>query len=91
MKLLGSHPLDCCRLCPSCNQIRACRYDGSQIVPDETDVLVDGRLYTCSVCSQTFYADLAPMPGVVEADLMRVTDRREWARMRATVSILEVT
>lgn len=86
-KLLGSHPLDCCRTCPSCQDICACRYDGSQVLVDEQDRIVDARLYTCSACSSTFSADAEPLPGATDDDVLRVTDLREWHRQRLIAEV----
>lgn len=81
-RLLGSHPLDCCRICSSCLEMSAARYEGAQILIDDQDRIVEARLYTCGTCKTTFAADYEPRPLATEDDVLRVTDLREWFRQR---------
>ena len=81
-KLLGSHPLDCCRACPSCGKLCEARYEGAQLVDDGHGGIAEGRIYTCSACSSTYVADIEPRPNATEDELLKVTDKREWARLR---------
>lgn len=85
MAQLLKHPFDCVRICNACGRLAEARYNGAQILPLEDGSLAECRLYTCQhpACGSTYSADPEPRPDATEDDVMRVTDRRNWAQLRA--------
>jgi len=83
MARLLSHPLDHVRTCLACGAHAAHRYEGAQILDTAAGAIVEARIVTCSACGTTRAVDTEPRPGLTVEDLLRVTDRRCWARLRA--------
>jgi hypothetical protein len=89
-KLLGSHPLDCCRFCDRCTTVTEARYDGAQLLSDGRGGIQEGRQFTCLVCGNTYNADFEPRPDIEEDRLLEVTDLRVWHRRRQAEASVEV-
>lgn len=87
-QLLGRHPLDCCRLCQTCNCIRDARYQGSWVLRMPDRKIVESRVYTCRTCCDVFAADHITLENAPNDRLLEVTDLRAWHWLREDVATL---
>lgn len=81
-QLLGKHPLDCVRLCPTCYRLRDARYQGAWILRMPDRKIVEARMYTCTACGDVFAADHICLENASSKRLLEITDRRAWHWLR---------